>query len=112
MQQMTAPERAVAGALTKLGVSFTSQSSMIGGRQTKGGAVVDFEIPSLNIAIAVQGLYWHYGARRSGRDALQRVALESRGVKVIYIDEDHALQNALFYVKEALEGKDHSRMTQ
>ncbi len=99
-------------ALDKLKVGYEIQTPLMGGRSTPGGAVGDFYIPSLRILIAVQGTYWHYNAAHNdGRDLMQRTALESMGIRVIYIDEPDALSNADYFVKEALEGRDHSRIT-
>lgn len=76
---------------------------------SKGGAVLDFEIPSLSIAINVTSRYWHYQTT-PGRmaDELQRVALEGRGTRVIFIDDTDARRNPIYYVREALRGIDHS----
>lgn len=108
----TAPEYAIYTALKKLGVDFEFQSSQMGGRLSRGGAILDFYIPDRSLAINIQGLYWHYGSTpRVMNEQLQRAMLESQGIRVIYIDEDAALSNALFYVRDALNGIDHSRMT-
>ena len=37
------------------------------------------------------------------------MVIEGMGLTVIYIDEDDALRNALYYVQEAIRGIDHSR---
>lgn len=107
----TKPEYAVYLALIKIGVAFDYQSSKMGGRLARGGSVIDFWIPSLNLAINVMGEYWHYERGTLGHDQLQRAALESQGIRVIYIDEKDALTNALYFVQEAIKGIDHSRMT-
>ncbi len=113
MQVMTLPEQAVSQALTRLGIAFESQKPFMGGRQLAGGTVIDFFLPELNIAIFVNGLYWHYHDPADiAKDKLIATALESQGVKVVFIDEDHAMTNATFYVSEALVGMDHSRMNQ
>jgi len=106
------PEWAVYQALIKLGMEgrFTYQSSMLGGRLAKGGAIVDFLLPSLNLAINVTSLYWHYGTSpKRASDALQRAALEGRGTRVIFIEAEDALRNPVYFVKEALKMRDHSR---
>lgn len=108
------PEWAVYKALIQLGYEpdkdFTYQSAIAGGRMDYGGAVLDFVIPSLSLAINVQSVYFHYAdpsARR--RDALIKAMVEGMGLKLIYIDEEDALANALYYTKEAIRGIDHSR---
>ncbi len=104
------PEYLVYEALLKLGMKgqFTYQSSMLGGRTTKGGAVMDFYFPELRLAINVQSTYFHY--RTTGQrtnDKLLRAQLEGQGIKVIYIQEADALANASFYVRDALRGIEH-----
>jgi hypothetical protein len=107
----TEPEYYVYQALTRLGVDFDYQSSKMGGRQERGGAILDFFIPGLNLAINVASLYWHYTRpAQLQNDMIQREMLESQGIRVIYIDEDDARRNAKWYVEEALAGRDHSRM--
>ena len=103
------PEWAIYWALTILKVGFTYQSPQMGGRLAKGGAILDFEIPSLNLAINVTSKYWHYRTT-PGRmaDELQRATLEGRGIRVIFIDEMDALRNPIFYTREALKFRDHS----
>ena len=110
----TAPEFAVFQALNRLGFRdrFEFQSSKFGGRAVRGGLVADFFIPSLGLIINVQGEYWHFG--RPGQvaiDLLQRQQIVSSGLNVVYIDEDDAMQNADFFVSEALRGIDHSKLT-
>ena len=107
------PEWAIYWALNRLGYSgrFEYQSPRMGGRLARGGAVLDFYIPELNLAINVQSTYYHYSTtpqRVSG--ALQKAMIESLGIKVIYIDEEDALANPVYFVKEALAGISHSQM--
>ena len=105
------PEKAIYNALKRLGITFEFQSSLLGGRQWLGGVVADFYLPENNLIISCLGLYWHYTQPdRITKDKIQGIALETRGIKVIFIDEDDALRNALFYVSEALRGIDHSRL--
>lgn len=112
-QGITAPEWAVYKALVKLigEDNFIPESQMLGNPRERGSIRSDFYIPSLRLVIAVQGIYYHYGdLANKGREQMQRIALESSGIKVVYIDEPDAMRNARFYVREALEGRDHSRM--
>jgi len=107
------PEFLVYWALLKLGYKnrFEFQSSQLGGRLTKGGAILDFYIPERNLAINVQSEYWHYRTSEQKVIAqLQRVQLEGQGISVIYIDEEDILRNPVFYVSQALKGIDHSMM--
>lgn len=107
----TIPEYLVYHALVRKKIDFEYQSSKMGGRLERGGSVLDFWIPSYNLAINIASVYWHYGrpeARIS--DQLQREALEAQGIRIVYIDEEDVLRNASYYVDEALQGIDHSRM--
>ena len=103
------PEYLVYEAIKKLGytdgVDFTYQSPQMGGRQEKGGAVLDFYFPLLNLAINVQSIYYHYrtGEQRFA-DALRQAQLEGMGIRVSYIQEEEALRNAYYYTKRALGG--------
>ncbi len=108
------PELAVYIALTQLGYregrDFTYQSPIAGGRMEYGGAVLDFVIPAVNVAINVQSIYYHLGDPYAHKhDEMIRVLVEGMGLKLIYIDEEDALKNAGFFVKEAIRGIDHSR---
>lgn len=109
------PEWAVYWAFLELKyvpkVDFFHQSPINGGRLFAGGAMLDFEVPALNIGIRVQGLLWHYGRGQEtiAKDMFQRVELESLGVTIVDIDEDAALEMPLPLVKDALLGIDRSR---
>lgn len=105
------PEWLVYNALLKLGYKdrFTYQSPALGGRQVKGGAIIDFLIDDLNLAINVTSRYWHYQTTpKRMADELQRAALEGRGLRVVYIDEADILRSPIYYVSEALNFRDHS----
>lgn len=73
---------------------------------------VDFYFPELRIGIEVSGLYWHYtlGSERQERDLFRLLYFAERGIQVIFIDEDDALRDPIYYVKEALQGRDHSKL--
>ena len=107
----TLPEWLVFRELTRLGEEFEYQSSKLGGRQERGGVVVDFWIADRNLALNVASQYWHYG-RPEGilNDKLQREALLAMGLEIIYLDEEALLRNARYYVEAALRGEDYSRM--
>lgn len=107
------PEWFVYWALIRLGFKnrFTYQSAQLGGRLTKGGAVIDFMIEDLNLAINIQSSYYHYRTiPQRARGEMQRAQLESVGIRVIWIDEESVLRNPIYYVSEAIKGNDHSRM--
>ena len=110
------PEFLVYRALIKAGlvhgVDFMYQQAEMGGAMAAGGAVVDFVLLNPpDLAISVAGVYYHYerGSGIRARDAITRAQLESRGLRIVTIDEDDALRDADFYVREALRYRDHSR---
>lgn len=72
---------------------------------------VDFFEFDLNMAIEIQGLYWHYGfgAAKQLNDLERKIRIESVGITVIFIDEDHALADPVYFLREARNGIDHSR---
>ena len=108
---LTKPEKAVYNALIKLGIHFEVQHPFFGGQQFRGGIVADFFIAALNLVLAVQSEFWHYGnPSRIAQDLMQRTALEGIGIRLIFIDETDALKAPDYYVREAIQGVDHSRM--
>jgi len=107
------PEYYIYWAMFRLGYKdrFDYQVSYAGGRQLKGGTVIDFFIPELNMAIFVQSIRYHYASfEQTIADSMIRAMLEGQGIKVIYIDEADALSNPTFYLLEATKGQDHSLM--
>lgn len=77
------------------------------------GMILDFYEYDLQIGIEVQGLYWHYmlGGWKLEDDLQRKISAEARGLTLIFIDEDDALDSPIYYVREALQGRDHSRVT-
>lgn len=72
---------------------------------------VDFFEFDLQLAIEIQGLYWHYGlgAAKQESDLERKIRIEALGIAVIFIDEDDALADPIYYLREARNGIDHSR---
>lgn len=110
------PEWAVYWALVRLGLKdgedFTYQASFAGGRQDYGGVVLDFYVHNLGIAINVHSVYFHYlTEERRVADIYGQAMVTSWGITIIYIDEEDALRDPIYYVREALQGRDHSIMT-
>ena len=64
----------------------------------------------VNIGIDVQGFFAHYklGADKQALDTDQLIELEARGVNMIFIDDNDAETDPIFYLKEARNGIDHS----
>ena len=97
----------------RLGEDFTYQSAIEGGRTEKGGLVIDFLFTNPpDLAINPQGLHFHYGlgAGKIASDKIARAVLAGLGITLIFIDEDDLTRDAVFYVKEALAYRDHSRL--
>ena len=95
------------------GQDFIYQSPLLGGRIEKGGLVLDFlfnDPPDL--AVNVQGVYYHYGfgVEARGRDVIAREGAGGQGLTLIFIDEDDLLQDPEYYCREALRYRDHSRL--
>ena len=95
------------------GVDFYLQAPIFGGRIDRGGYVLDFLFSNPpGLAINVQGEYYHYGLGTAiiARDRLLRAQMAGQGVTLIFIDESDILDNVEYYVGEALNFKDHSRL--
>ena len=85
----------------------------MGGRLDKGGLIIDFifnDPPDL--AINVQGEYYHYGKGKfvMQNDIMIRQILAGQGIDLIFIDENDILKDVDYYVREALNKKDHSKL--
>lgn len=107
-------EWAIQWALMQLGEDFLYQASFDGGRQQLGGTVVDFLLHARLLVIRVQGTYWHYerGMLIVNQDEFLKNAIESKGYVVIDIDDKDALVDPIYFVKEALAYRDHSKGTE
>ena len=112
------PEYLVYESLTekfgkKDGLDFSYQSSLLGGRLNKGGVVLDFSFSNPpDLAINVQGEYYHYGKGKfvTQNDMFARQVIASQGITLIFIDENDILNDVDYYVREALNYKDHSKL--
>ena len=95
------------------GIDFTYQSSLLGGRLFKGGVILDFFFNNPpDLAINVQGEYYHYGmgATYLQNDIMVRQQMAGEGINLIFIDESDILNDVDYYVREALNKKDHSKL--
>ena len=95
------------------GVACTYQSPLLGGRMDKGGVVLDFEFYNPpDLAINIQGTYYHYemGTEQKARDRMAAAQIAGQGMTLIFIDEDDLLADPRYYINEALNYRDHSRM--
>jgi very-short-patch-repair endonuclease len=88
-RQGTRPEFIVWEYLTKTkkqieGTDFVWQSSMLGGRMTFAGVVIDFWLLPFSMMWRVQGEYFHsVNVQDRTRDQLDRMRLEEMGYTVI-----------------------------
>jgi hypothetical protein len=111
------PEWLFYTSLSRLGyqpdIDFTYQSPLMGGRLDKGGAIIDFLfINPPDLAVNVQGVYYHYelGAETRARDILAREAMAGQGITLIFVDEDDLIQDPLGVTRDALNYIDKSRL--
>jgi len=110
----TRPEWAVYWALLILGlrpdVDFQYRARLPELERKRWGEV-DFLLPDLQVAIEVQGEYFHYdqGVAQLVTDELKRAMVEGMGMILVWIDGEAVLADPLYYVREALSGRDHSR---
>ena len=102
------PEVAVAQVLTRLGIPFEFQVTLLSpARKLRGTAVVDFLITDRQppLVIRVQGVYWHgQTAVKRLADLEQREALEEAGYEVVDVWEDAIRADAETVVMNALAG--------
>jgi|TARA_R110000751_G_scaffold20031_2_gene59164 hypothetical protein len=104
------PEYYIYKALQKRGLiegtDFVYQSPQAGGRMQLGGAVVDFLLVFPPIGINVQSLYYHATkAAQRNHDIAVRSTLEGKGIQVVYIDEDEAINDPDGAVADAISGR-------
>lgn len=95
-------------------IDFIFQSRFGGGKIERGGMVIDFMFNNPpNLAINVQGTYYHYeqGSINIAQDLLAREILAGEGISLIFLDEDDIMIDPTFYVREALNFRDYSRFS-
>ena len=95
------------------GQDFTYQSPLLGGRLDKGGFVIDFLFTDPpDLAVNVQGVYYHYefGVEARARDIMARASLAGQNLTLIFIDDEDLLKDPMYYCREALNYRDHSRL--
>ena len=95
------------------GIDFSYQSPLMGGRIDKGGVVIDFLfLDPPDLAINVQGEYYHYGLGSTyiQNDVIVRQQMGGQGLNLIFIDESDVLEDVDYYVREALNYRDHSQL--
>ena len=103
----------------KAGDDFTFQTRLsttggLPGRLEIGGLIADFLFEARFLIITPLSEYSHYriGPGAILDEAANRLALTGMGYTVIYIDSDPLLKDPSFYVGEALQQRDYSRLAQ
>ena len=79
----------------------------------KGGRIIDFLFSNPpDLAINVQGVFFHLeqGVKTIARDKIAKAQLAGEGITLIFIDDDDILEDVRFYVGQALQYQDHSRI--
>ena len=80
-------ESMVANELNRRQIIWEPQMPLGGGREVKGGQVVDFYLPLWNLVIRVQGDYWHSLGITNTRDDAQALWLRGHHFQVADIWE-------------------------
>ena len=75
-------------------------------------STIDFLLVKDLVGIEVQGEYWHYGlgSDKEYHDIQRYLYFQAQGIQVVFIDEEDALRDPVYYVAEALAYRDHSKM--
>lgn len=112
---MTQPEWAIYWALERLGlrpeVDFQYLVPVVAGRGQTGYTEVDILVYSHNIAILVNGEYFHYeqGAQNQASDRIVYTIIASQGYIPVVIDAEDANRDPIGYAQDALNGITRSR---
>ena len=106
MTNYSEPERMVKEWLDENNIIYREQVNIFGGRTEKGGAIVDFIISDVMIAIRVQGEYWHIGTAVEARDNLQKEMLTAQGYTVVDIQEEEIYRDVDYVMRKALQGEE------
>jgi len=112
---MTLPEWAVWWGLLKNGrlpdVDFDYTSVLVG-VGISYYSTIDFLLAKDKLGIEVQGEYWHYGlgSNKEYHDLQRYLYFQAQGIQVVFIDEEDALRDPVYYVAEALAYRDHSKI--
>ena len=111
----TLPEFLVFQELVRLGktpdVDFTFQVAFQGGRLQKGGMILDFLFSDPpDLAINVQGTFFHGTAEQQSLDRIVRAQMAGQGITLIFIDEIDILADVRRFVRAALQYRDLSRL--
>jgi hypothetical protein len=112
----TRPEWSIYWAHTVLGLKepqdFEYRYNIEAGFMVSGLTQIDFYDRDVEVLIEIQGLFWHYQGLdgfKIANDLDRKQAIEAIGYQLIYIDEDNANEDPVYYLREARSGRDHSR---
>lgn len=103
---MTDIEEIVYNWLTRRGIPFRFQTSLMGGFYQLGGAVVDFLLDDSRLAWRIFGEYYHRGVTKEGSDLIQREQLTQLGWRVVDIWGDDIRDRTDQTLGLALEGRE------
>ena len=92
--------------LVKRNIVFSFQVSVGGGHFSLGGAVVDFMLTDLRIALRVAGEYWHRGVVPEARDKIQKEMLTGLGFVVVDIFGNDIKERLAETMRLALQGRE------
>lgn len=101
-------EELVYNWLTRRGIPFRFQTSLMGGYYQLGGSVVDF-IVEPNLAWRVQGEYFHEGVTKKGSDMIQREMLMGLGYVVVDLYADDLIERIDETLRKAMLGEEMLR---
>lgn len=100
------------------GSDFSYQSRLsttggLGGRLELGGLIADFLFEQRRLIINPLSEYYHYrqDIGNAEKERQNGAALAGQGYTVVYIDSDDVSRDPAYYVREALEYRDHSKLT-
>jgi G:T-mismatch repair DNA endonuclease (very short patch repair protein) len=107
---LSEPEKRVWDWLIYNEIPFLPQEKMWGGTLEVGGAIIDFILTQVSIAIRVMGTYWHRGLIPQARDLLGKEKLIEAGYQVVDIWEENLTDDEIDYTMEkAIKGEEIPR---
>lgn len=92
---MSAPQQAARHALDELGVEYNIERRV-------GRYYVDFLIPDIDLALEIDGEYWHGTDRQQAKDPKRDRFLESVGLSVLHVPAPAVMADPLGTIKEAI----------
>lgn len=92
-------------------IDFTYLVPIVNHRGVVGYTEADLVIFPVNVAIMVNGEYFHYemGGTKQAFDRIQYQIIAAKGYTVVIIDALDAVRDPVYYAAEAIAGRTHSR---